>query len=130
MTGLSLNPHHRHKSLIKLLRRIIPHLLLTVIHRGDLKDDGEVSSGADGDGQRGKLDAEDIYLLFVKSEAVVHLALYPGFKIDDKVYLFGVLYGAYTIKSLYVDDTDSAKFNIVAQDLGCLTDERFFWIRA
>ena len=37
-----------HKSLVELLCRVVAHLLLTVIHRGYLKDNGKISSGLYG----------------------------------------------------------------------------------
>ena len=64
-----------HKAVIELLGGIVSHLLLAVVHRRDLDNDGHVTSGGYGNGERGELDAEDLAGLVVKAEAVIELAV-------------------------------------------------------
>ena len=62
--------------------------------------------------------------MLLKTEAVVHLVLLPCLKIDDKVDLLAILNRAHTEETSYVNDTDTAKLNVVTNDLGRSTNER------
>ncbi len=124
MLRMSLSHAHLlHQALIKLLGGVIAHLLLAVIHCRDLDDDGEVSSGHYGDGERGDIIAENIDPFVVKAESVVHLVLYPMLEVYDKVDLFGLLDRAHTEYTADIDDADAAKLDIVLYDRGRRADQ-------
>ena len=88
---------------------IVAHLLLAVVHGGDLQNDGQVTAGLDGDGDGGDLQTQDVGGLLVQTQAVVHLALHPCFQIDDEVDALGHLDRAHTEEAANVNNTDSAK---------------------
>ena len=119
------NAHLLHQSCVKFLGGVVAHLLLSVVHRRDLKHDGKVSSGTYGDGDGGNFDAQKVHRLLVDSEAVIHFSLYPMLKIDHKVDLSGHADTAHAEETANVHNTNAAKLYVVTDDLWCLADERF-----
>ena len=101
----------------KLLRAVVAHLLLAMVHRGDLDDDREVSAGLDGDGDNGDLDAEDLHILVVHAHAVIDLFTVPQLEVDDQIDLLADLDRADTEDTAGVDDTDTAQLDKMA-DVG------------
>ena len=80
--------HLSHQFFVEFDGGVIAHLLLAVVHRRDLEDDREISSGLYRNRRRRYLDAENFGVLGLESEAVVHFALYPRFEVDDVIDLF------------------------------------------
>lgn len=64
-------------TLLQLLRGVEAHLLLTVIHRCNLDDNGKVTAGLYRNGQARNRDIEDGGRLAVHAETVVLLAVLP-----------------------------------------------------
>lgn len=111
-------------TLLQLLRGVEAHLLLTVIHRCNLDDNGEVTAGLYRNGQARNRDIEDGGRLAVHAETVVLLAVLPRLEVDDKLNLFGHLDRADTEDTANVNDADAAQLDKVADNLGRRTDER------
>ena len=89
-----------------------------MVHGGDLKHDSQVSSGVDGDGDGGDVDAQDVDSLVIQTETVVHLFGIPGLQVDHQVNSLGFLDRAHTEESAHVHDTDAAKLDIITDQLG------------
>ena len=77
-----------------------------MVHRGDLDDDGEVSTGLDRDGHDGDLDTEDLHVLVVHTHTVVDLLGVPQLEVDDEVDLkkAAKLAGCKSVSMIHVKD--------------------------
>ena len=96
---------------------VVAHLLLAVVHRGQLHDDGEVAPGADRDRHLRQGHAEDGGRLAGQAEAVVGLALLPALHLHDEVDLRLGLDGAHAVEVADVDDADAAHLHVIADHL-------------
>ena len=84
---LNLFAHTVKQLLIEFLCRVVAHLFLSLVHRGNFENNCEISSGAYGDSVFRKSYAHYVDSFGFKTEAVVHCAVIPSFKAYDKVYL-------------------------------------------
>ena len=91
----------------QLLSTVVAHLLLTVIHGGDLDDDSEVTTGLDGDCHNGDLKSEYLHVLVIHAHTVIDLLRVPQLEVDDDVDLLRDLYRADTEDTASVDDADA-----------------------
>ena len=104
---------------------VVAKLFLTVVHSGNLDNYGEVTSGLNGNGDRGDLKTEDLGGLLLEAHTVVDLLVVPGLDIYDVVDLFGKLYGTCTENSAHVNNSDTAKLDKVTDVAWCGTDKGF-----
>lgn len=112
-------------TLLQLLRGVEAHLLLTVIHRCNLDDNGEVTAGALPEWSG----SEPRYRGWRSSGCPCRdgrTACRPphGLEVDDKLNLFGHLDRADTEDTANVNDADATQLDKVADNLGRRTDER------
>ena len=119
------DPHLLHQLFVELQRGIVAHALLSVVHGGNLQNDGKVSPRANGNRNTGDIDAEDVNGLLLHAEAVVHLALHPIFKLDHKIHTLGVLDRSDTEEATDIHDADSAKLYVMSDHLGGRPNQRF-----
>ena len=106
------------KSLAEFLGGIVAHFLKTEVHCRYFKYYSQVSTGAHGYGERRYLDIKNLLIFGVKAHSVVHFALYPRLKLNDKLDFFAFLYRAGTEYTTHVDNSNTAKLHIMANDLG------------
>ena len=99
---------------------------MSVVHRGDLENDREVSAGTDGDRRRRDVEAEDVRRFALEPHAVVRFVLVPLLEFYDNVDLFRVLDGAHTEDAAHVDDADAAELDEVFDYRRRGADERLF----
>ena len=98
---------------------------MAVVHSSDLEDNSKIASRLYRNSDRGYLVAQDLCGFVFKAEAIVHLSLHPRLEIDYEVDLLSELDSAHTEEPAHVNYTDSAKLNIVADDLGCASYKSF-----
>ena len=104
--------------------RVVAHILLAVVHGGQLHDDGKISAGHDGDSDFRQLHPEDILGLVDDAEAVIGLFVVPRLEMDNQVNRRFRLDSAYAVNMAHVDYTDAAQLHIVADHFRRGADQR------
>src|SRR5688500_13642752 len=85
---------------------------------GDFNEAREIASGADRNRDMWDVDAEDLYMFFLHSEAVDVGDFVPGFEGDNKVDAFFEADRFDAEHGGDVDDADTADFHVVACNFG------------
>ena len=101
----------------EFLGGIVAHLLLAVIHGGNLQNHGQVPARGNGDGVHGDIDPQNFHILLLQPQAVVDLQGVPGDDFHHKIDFVLAADGTDTEELGHVDNADAPKLNIVTDQL-------------
>ena len=94
---------------------VVAHLLLTVVHSCNFKDNSKVSARFDRDGKAWHLYAENSGILIINAHSVVYLCAVPRLKLNYKVDLLVHLDSTHTEQSSGIDYSDTSEFKEMAE---------------
>ena len=98
-------------SVIQLLSCVVAHLLLTMVDSCCLTDNCKVTSRSYRKRMADNSVSHKLNIVVFHSEPVIFLASVPFFYLDYNINLLGIFNALNTVKSLYIDDTDTAKLD-------------------
>src|SRR5699024_9302573 len=98
-------------SLIQFFRRVITHLLLSVVNRRGLYDDRQITARTDRQRMTYDLVPQIFRIFLVKSQTVIFLISVPFLQLNDQIHRLGIFHTFHTKKRFYINDTDTAEFN-------------------
>ena len=102
---------------------VVAHAFLAVVHGGNLKNNGKISSRCNRNGNGRNLYVENFRVLRLHAETVIRFAVAPRDHIDDKIDIGAFLDRAHAEQLRDVDDADAAKLDIMLQNRGRRADK-------
>ena len=101
----------------KFQSSIIAHLLLAVVHGGNLQNHCQVTARGNGDGVHRDLDAQNFHIMVFQTQPVIGLLGIPGYDVYHQIDLVLLTDGTHAEQLCHIDDADTTKFDVVADQL-------------